>query len=113
VAANITSQDISVTSFTFTQNSSGQVTFMIPITNTGNSSILRSVNVVVAQNSGLPAPNQPYPSNRPPPVPVSNTAFQNSAQVVLAPGETKTVKVDVGLPPGLAVNPSNVLISVT
>ncbi|MGE5379350.1 MAG: hypothetical protein ACM3L5_00580 [Candidatus Saccharibacteria bacterium] len=113
VSANITPPNVSVTSFTFTQNSSGETTFLIPVTNTGNSSVAGAVNVVVSENPGLPSPNQPYPSNRPPPTPVSNAAYQNSTQVELAPGEMKTVEVSIGLPPGFTVNPSNVLISVT
>jgi flagellar basal body-associated protein FliL len=113
VASNVSSRDVSVTTFTFSPNSSGGTTFMIPVTNNGNASLTRSVNVLVSQNAGVPAPNQPSPSNQPPPTPVPNTAYQNSTLVDLPPGETRTVEVTVNTPPGFTINPSNVLISVT
>jgi cytoskeletal protein RodZ len=113
VSPNITSKNISVTHFSFASNSSGGTTFFVPVTNTGNDFLNGSVNVLISTTGGVPSPNQPYPTNQPPPTPVPNSAYQNSTQIALAPGETLTVEVTVGTPPGFSVNPSNVRISVT
>ncbi len=109
--SNRTAQDLKVDTFTFDQNAtSGETTFFVTVTNTGDSSLFRDLNVAVSQTPGVATPNQPYPSRE---TPTNNVVLTNSTAVTIAPGETVTVPVVVQTPPGFVVNPSNVVITLT
>jgi hypothetical protein len=109
--SNQTSQDIRVDNFTSSQNTiTGETTFLVTVTNIGNSTVTRDLNVAVSQTSGTSAPNQPYPGKE---TPTNNPVLTNSTAVTIAPGETRTVPVTVQTPPGFAVVPGNVVITFT
>jgi hypothetical protein len=106
---NRTSQEIKVDTFTVAQNGT-DTTFLVTVTNSGNSTQNRSLNVAVGQTPGVPIPNQPYPAQE---TPTNNPVLTNSTAITIAPGETNTFPVAVQTPPGFIVDPGLVVITVT
>jgi hypothetical protein len=111
--------DLRVDSVSVDQNIANSTTaFNVTVTNTGNAQVEGNLSVQVYSGPQPPAPNQPYPNRGPSvrdPNPSSGSSPVTSTiqPITLAAGETKAVPVFLTTPPGLTVDPSNVVITLS
>jgi hypothetical protein len=109
--ASVNQSSVQVDSYTYsTDFRSGITTFNVTVTNNNDTEQTRNLTVTVYQTAGVPSPNQPYPSRQTPgnaPTPMGST------NVTLAPKETRSFDVAVAAPPGQAIDPGTIVITLT
>ncbi len=101
-------QNLTVDSFTFHQNSTGETICNVTVTNHGNSDAPLIVNVIIGQGGNLSS-GQPYPTRQPP---TNNPSFSGSQNSTLGAGQTGNILVTVNTPESLAVDASMIFVSV-
>ncbi len=101
-------QNLTVDSFSFHQNSTGETICNVTVTNHENSNASLVVNVIIGQGGNLTS-GQPYPTRQPP---LNNPSFNGNQNASLGAGETGNILVMVNTPESLVVDASMIFVSV-